>query len=544
MSKIRLLPQEVIDQIAAGQVVDRPASVVKELIDNALDAGATHIHIRIKNGGMDEITVIDDGSGMSKQDLLQAWQKHTTSKISSLDDLGNINSYGFRGEALASIGIVADLTIASKQSTSTSGWQKRIDHGKDYEIEPVGMPDGTRITVAQLFRDIPVRKKFMKSMRSEAKLCMSTIIAYALAVPEVHFAVEMNGTKKLSTAEYSSYLERLSGISHSDFDKALPIDAQHDAVRVSGYIGKPQVQKSSDAYMFLQVNQRPIRNLAFRKALKQAYGTLIEARGFPILSLNIEYPPERIDVNVDPHKDTINIHGEKEVIKAVQKAIQEVLHEYDLTYASYDSTMDPDLAKDLKKTTPWNVQNIAATDIAQFLNTYIVFQDGDEVVIVDQHAAHERILFEQYQLELITTKSLPEPLEKFAVISLTSQYVSLLEEHVETIENMGFIIEEFGDSEYKIEAVPSYLKHRDPEESLGQVLDQLAEGDHYDALTYKTLTYVACRSAIKAGDILGPDERKELIEKLKTCKDPFTCPHGRPTTIRMHKSKLDGMFKR
>lgn len=543
MSKIRLLPQEVIDQIAAGQVVDRPASVVKELIDNALDAGASHIQIRIKNGGMDEITVIDDGRGMSKSDIEQAWQKHTTSKITSLDDLGNISSYGFRGEALASIGVVSELTIASKQSSSTSGWQKRIDHGKQHDIEPVGMPDGTRITVAQLFRDIPVRKKFMKSLRAEVKNCMRVIIAYSLAVPEVHFSVQINGSERLSTQKFSTYQDRLAGISHRDFSQSIPVDSQEDVLRVSGFIGKPQVQKSSDAYMFVHVNNRPVQNPTLKKALKRAYGTLIEARGFPILSVNIEYPPERVDVNVDPHKDTIKLHGEKDFIAAVQKAVSDALHEYDLTYASYNSNMDPELAKELRKTTPWNVQNIADTDIAQFLNTYIMFQDGDEVVIVDQHAAHERILFEQYQKELQSKKSKTH-LKKSVVVSLPAQYVTLMEEHAETLDKMGFGIEEFGDSEYKIESVPSYLQHRDVEEGLHQVLDQLAEDDEFDSLTYKTLTYVACRSAIKAGDILGPTERKELIEKLKTCKDPFTCPHGRPTTIRMHQSKLDAMFKR
>lgn len=551
---IKTLPQEVITHIAAGQVVEKAASVVKELIENSLDAGAHCISIELENAGYDRISVTDDGYGMSQRDLEKSFLPHTTSKIHTVEDLLGIRSFGFRGEALASIAAVSSITIESKQKKGIKGWKVEVDTGTLVASTPVGMPDGTRVTVERLFADIPARKKFVRTGATELREIMDMVTRCALAHPDVSFEVQHNHADILRTHQRQNILDMLAQLVDARFaQSALPVDYVGDNIRISGYISAPAVSRGSDTSTYISLHGRPIHNPDLRKVIKKAYGSLLEPRAYPITVLRIEYPHESFDINVDPHKELVRFFQQDAVHEHLTLAIKQGLQAHTAGYTIRTSDpvkeMDMELGRYLKeKVIPWNPKDIPDGEIAQLFRVYLVIERDKEMLLVDQHAAHERILYEEYMAAYKAEKHAAEPhvLPKPYLLNVSAIQAGLLEEYADELTRLGFQISEFGTYQYKVEAVPEYLKKRHLDELIPDMLDELAYGTEMSAdnKSHRTLTYLACRSAIMAGDPLTQDERKKLIIKLFQCEDPYTCPHGRPTCIRMTRQELDIMFKR
>lgn len=551
---IRKLSPEIVTHIAAGQVVERASSVVKELIENALDAGATRIQIELDNAGYDRIMVIDNGKGMSQKDLQMSFLPHTTSKISSLDDLLNIQTFGFRGEALASIAAVSLLTLESKPTAGVKGWKVEVEHGALTQLSPIGMPDGTRITVERLFADIPARKKFLKSVATEVRAITDVVTRSALAQPRVAFEVKHNGTDILRTGSHSTALDRLAQLVDTRFAAtALPVEYSDGHTYISGYISAPAVSRSSDATQYVSINGRPIHNLDLRRTIKKAYGSLLEPRAYPICVLDISYPFESVDVNVDPRKQMVRFLQQIDIYENLDRAIKQSLEQqtagYSISTTHPTRDMDLELGEYLKtKVRPWSVKNIAESEISQLLHVYLVVESDDGMLLIDQHAAHERILYEQFlhAYEAEKKAAVPFVLSKPYLIEVSPTHAQLIEEYAQELERLGFQIESFGQNQYKIEGVPMHLKSRSLDELIPDMLDELAHGTAApaDNKTHRTLTYLACRSAVMAGDALTHKERKRLVSKLFTCQNPYTCPHGRPTCIQLSRQELDTMFKR
>lgn len=558
MPKISKLSPDLIAAIAAGQVIERPSSVVKELVENSLDAKATSITIKLTDGGRQEITVIDDGHGMSKEDVLLSVQPHSTSKISTLDDLQKIGSFGFRGEALASIALVSNVTVQSKESNTSLGHIIHIKHGKQMDDHAIGMAAGTIIKVTELFKFLPARKKFLKSSAIEVQQIFKVLLPILLVHLHVKFRVEHNNAVLIECAAGQTFLERVMIVLNQEYhSKLLPVKFSQAGYTITGFIGAPQIASSANAKQLLWVNSRSIHHQVINKTIKSLYGTLLEPRALPVFFLQLEADPQTIDVNTHPQKITVAFAEEEIVINIFITAIKQTLEQSGLMYtlgknngmALQDNIMDTIVADALKKTTePWNVRNIelnATTKFFQLHKLYIFVEVEDGMVVIDQHAAHERILYEQFlhayyehtQLHQITLSS-PQKLQVASFQSLSSHSFELLQSIGVTLETHN--------NEYFITRIPVILQHRNYQEYIREVIEQSEEFLPYeiDVATHKTLSFLACRSAIKAGEPLSVEEQKNLVEKLLVTTTNYTCPHGRPVSLHMSMDDLAHHFKR
>lgn len=554
MTTIKKLSPELISQISAGQVVDRPASVVKELIDNALDAGATDIRIDLEQGGLEKIVVTDNGIGMSKEDALLCFLPYTTSKIHTLDDLLHIETFGFRGEALASIAQVAEVTIDTKQASTVSGWHVRVVGGTCIESEPVGMPDGTQITVERLFYTVPARRKFVKAITTEVRVSAHVVTAYALAHPTVAFTLTHNGRDIVQVTPHQTVLDRMEQlIDARSARSARAIDYGKGPVRIFGYVGHPTTSRGSDTHMYITINNRPVHNPEIKRVIRTMYGTLLPQRSFPVCVLSIEYPFESIDVNVDPQKSHVRLYGKETIQATIKEALQDIFTESATSYTAVSGRkMDTKLAEAIKDThTPWSPRDSAITNVTQIRRLYILAEYQKGIILYDQHAVHERILYEEYR-DAFEHQRTSGPVHTYAQplkITLSAQHRTAFDDYASALASHGCTVRIEGDEVFLM-SVPAYLAHRDGSELITELIeaceaqdDGLTEGG-IDPVAHRTLTYMACRSAIKAGDPLTSDEMKKLITKLMACKHPQTCPHGRPTCIHILASELDSFFQR
>jgi DNA mismatch repair protein MutL len=560
MSRIAKLSPELVAAIAAGQVIERPSSVVKELLENSLDAGATSIVIKLVDGGRQEITVIDDGQGMSKEDVLASVQPHSTSKINALKDLHNILTFGFRGEALASIALVSNITVQSKEAASSLGHLVHVKHGKQMDDHSVGMASGTIIRVTELFKFLPARKKFLKSASIEVQQIFKVVLPILLVHLSVKFRIEHNNTVLVDCAAGQTFLERVMIVLNQEYhSKLLPVQFSQAGYSISGFIGAPQIASNANAKQLLWVNNRSVHHTIISKTVKSLYGTLLEPRALPVFFLQLDVDPQTIDVNTHPQKTTVAFAEEEIVINVVMGAIRQTLDRSGLTYSLADSMganarvqdniMDEIVADALKKTTePWNVRNIelsSTTKYFQLHKLYIFVEVEDGMVVIDQHAAHERILYEQFlhayydhtQLHQVSLSS-PQKLQ-------IANYQSLSDHSLGLLKGIGISLEEHSDG-YFITKIPVILQHRNYQEYVREVIEQSEELLPYelDAATHKTLSFLACRSAIKAGEPLSAEEQKNLVEKLLITTTNYTCPHGRPVLLHMTMDELAHHFKR
>lgn len=580
--KIKLLPENLVTKIAAGEVVERPASVVKELLENSLDAQASFITLEIEKAGLKRITIIDNGIGMEREDLEMCFLPHTTSKISEEDDLFNITSLGFRGEALSSIAAVSELTIKSLPAQNGSstptmgvelpfGTEVRIINRKIEEIHSCGMAPGTEITVENLFYNTPARKKFLKTRLTELGQIVNLVTKVALSFPAVGFKLVSDKKTVLELPANQTAEERLKIILGAKIaSQLIALKKNTSSLKIAGFIGHPQIASTVKNKQFIFVNNRLIKNTAMSLAIKEAYGSLLEARVHPVFILFLEIAAQNIDVNIHPRKEEIKFLDLASINKDITEHIQEILAKNNLTYRfdfqevplydSYDLSEQGLVLRDepredkytasfLKEAVDlWQVrENNEEDTILQVNNLYLITKTPRGILIVDQHAAHEKILYEQLLEAFEKNKQIVHPLPRSIVFSLPPAEVPFLEEKLETFRKIGFDIEPFGNNAFKVSSVPEIFRQRDIANLIMEVLADLKQdkkASSTDFQTQKIISYLSCRMAIKAGDYLKEEERQKLLEKLAQTKSGYTCPHGRPIQIEVSLNDLDRLFRR
>jgi DNA mismatch repair protein MutL len=594
---IQVLPPQVANKIAAGEVVERPASVVKELIENAIDAGAADIHIEIRQGGRRLIRVGDDGCGIPPTEVELAFARHSTSKISSEDDLTHITTLGFRGEALASIAAVSQVTMLTRVESEAAGIQLRVEGGQIVRQDSHAANPGTLISVENLFYNTPARLKFLRSESTESSHVIRLVSAYAIAFPELRFRLLDNGRLVLQTPGNGSLYDVLVKVYGLDMaqqlveiqrqeappaatDTSLSPEARSaDAeVRVTGYVGAPSLHRAKRSYEMLFVNRRWIQDRSISYAIEEAYRTLIPTGRYPVAIVNISLSPSELDVNVHPTKREVRFRNPRAVFTAVQRGVRRTVLEQ-APVASMNqrptavgttqwSTQKPmpfgrralphgsvgQMAMEIQRTAdtetldasraPMSEQLPMLRVLGQIRQTYIIAEGPDGLYLIDQHAAHERILFEQLQAEqtamAVSSQALLEPL----TIDLPTQQRELLEALSDQLAAFGFDIAPFGGDTCLVRAIPAAMNPTQVPETISELLDAATESRNTSLSLESTLAVIVCHSAIRAGQTLSQDEARELIRQLEDTKAPYTCPHGRPTMIHLSAAQLEKSFGR
>ncbi len=591
MSNIKLLPEYLINQIAAGEVVERPASVVKELLENSLDAGAKRLIIEVEKGGDGFLRITDDGSGMDKDDALLAFERHATSKISTSEDLFSIHTLGFRGEAIASIAAVSCLSLQTKEHGEIEGTLVMAEGGKITKNVAIGAPEGTQIEVRNLFFNTPARKKYLKNAVAEFHHIINTVTGVALTRSDVAFKLVHDHKVIFDLPATEDLLSRVRALlGRGITDDLVPIFYGHSDIRLDGFIGKPSIARSSRSSQYLFVNGREVKSHVLSYAVKQSYHSLLPKEKYPVFLLYFTIDPQLVDVNVHPRKLEVRFSDEKEIFKIVLQACKMALEKHilapkithgdalnyqqqkapqgltlqDHTLVTYMEKVVPNKEKTIQEAmdfteqfaepmTPALTQNNERKDeneiipLTQIANSYILCQQGAALIIVDQHAAHERIRYteivEQFELKNKAVQPLLLPLN----IELSYADVVIVNEHMETLKNIGFEVEAFGGNTFAVYGVPQFLIKQDIKMVLLGFIDdmknQAQKGDVQNRKE-KALIYMACRSAVKFGDPLSHEEQVALLKKLQTLALPYTCPHGRPTMITMSFDELERRFGR
>ncbi len=559
MPKISKIPPHVVARIAAGEVIERPVYAVKELIENALDANATRITIQIEASGLKKIIVTDNGEGMSNQDIQESFLPHTTSKLID-ESLVGIQTLGFRGEALASIAAVSDLIIQSRNLDDTAGTQVEIKSGDVQKVLPVGMPHGTSVTIENLFYPVPARKKFLKSERTEFRHIVDLVSEYALSFPSVRFLLLHNNRVVIDVPENQSFIQRLEDVLKQPLvSNLIPVVSDDAYISVNGYIAHPQLSTSTLYKQYLFLNNRVVSDRYISSAIKQAYGTLLAKTQYPIFILHLTVPYEMVDVNVHPRKEQVSFVHKDMVISTIQNSVSQTLEKSNLHFtvpptqiysARRGSTLSEDAqmlrdAQDL-----WNVKDpILLSDsqaLQQIHSMYIMVQTKRGIVLIDQHAAHERILYEQIIKTFKKEVQKKYVLKKHTILSFTPSEEEIVEEYLSLFISLGFDIQK-KNKQYVLNALPALFKSRNTAQVIREIIDQLSEYGSVvtlDSITDMMITYLACRAAVKAGEKLIVPEMKRLIEKLENTPNNATCPHGRPTRIDLPLTELNKWFKR
>lgn len=580
---IHILPDEVASQIAAGEVVERPASVVKELVENALDAQAHQIVIRIENAGRRVIEVADDGNGIPQDELVLAVMRHATSKLQTAEDLFRIATLGFRGEALASIASVSHFSLVSRPSQQPVAARIRVDGGKIGEIEVVGAPAGTLVRVEDLFFNVPARLKFLKRDQTERQQIDALVTRYALAYPQVRFQLYHDGTPVLQTSGNGNRREVLAQLYDIDISRQmLEVEYEDELVSVCGFTSPIGLTRSNRKEINFFVNGRWIQDIALSTALLQAYHTMLMVGRYPMAILFITLHPEEVDVNVHPTKAEVRFRNPDRVFSAVTRAVRRAL----LTTNPVPSvvppsvwqrplsgqTVDPAWEMSRQAESMWEkfeqtAENSAFSSasnqpqgsqsslpsgvlpllrlVGQVAMAYLVAEGPDGLYLIDQHAAHERVLFERFiqrKSEGVPAQALLEP----ALIHLSPAQARILESEIETLNRLGFHIEPFGPSTFRISAIPALLTGADPIQAVRAVVEDFEEDETplQSEVEARLIARICKRTAVKAGQVLSPEEQRALLQDLEACQSPRTCPHGRPTMIHLSADLLERQFGR
>jgi len=533
---IHILSKSIAERIAAGEVVERPASVVKELIENAIDAQAHAISIEIRQGGVALMRVSDNGSGMSREDVPLAVERFATSKIATEEDLNAIKTLGFRGEALPSMASVAQLEVLTRTADAMEGTRLRVIDGK-VETEVAGAAIGTQVTVRDLFYNAPARRKFLKSPLRETELIQKTIATYALAYPHIAFRFIADGRETLNLP-VATPLERIGAVWGRDLaGEMIPIDHTEIDLHVRGFISRPTLARASRDWQMFFVNRRPIRSGLLAIMLERPYVGRLPLNRHPLAVIQIEIDPQLVDVNVHPRKAEVRFYQERAIYNAVTHAVEDALRDFPLLPSSatdWSFADAPEADEVLREARveyglgPWRA-------IGQMHNTYLLAQSMDGVVIVDQHAAQEQIFFER-----LTTAGSIQHSAVSAQIQLMPDEAELLNAHLEEYHSIGIEIEPFGSNTFRMRGLPEFTKI-DPAELITALVQ---EHDRYRALDGNVLrdklaSKLACLSAIKAGDALDRDQQQALLDELLRIYSPATCPHGRPTFVTLRLEELE-----
>ena len=563
---IRLLAPEVSSQIAAGEVIERPASVVKELVENAIDAAAGSISVAVAQAGRRLIEVADDGSGIDSDELALAVSRHATSKLSQAEDLFHISTLGFRGEALASIASVSRLTITTRLASSHQGARLRVEGGHAARVDPAGAPAGTVVRVEELFYNVPARLKFLKADVTERRAIDALLTRYALAYPRVRFKLTEDGTLSLQTAgdgDRRAILAALYGVEIAR--QLLEINAREPGLVLSGYVSPTAVTRSNRRDITIFVNGRWVQDTPLTTAIVQAYHTLLMVGRYPLAALFLEIEAAEVDVNVHPAKAEVRFRNQDRVFGFVQRAVKRGL----LAYAPVPAIMphlwgaqshqpDPDWAlahvdSPAAGSTAPSVAPLSAADhlpllrlIGQIGGAYLVAEGPDGLYLVDQHAAHERVLFEKLLRQHRSRNFAAQALLTPATITLPPEAAHLLASQLPALQHLGFGVEEFGPNTFQVRAVPGLFGNGDPLAAVRAVVEEFEEDEAplQDEIEKRLAARVCKRMAVKAGQALSVEEQRALITDLETCESPRTCPHGRPTMIHLSVEMLERQFGR
>ena len=615
---IRILPNTLVNQIAAGEVVERPASVLKELVENSIDAGATRITVEIKNGGNTYIKVSDNGSGMEKDDATVAFLRHATSKISTAEDLDAIYTLGFRGEALSSIGAVAKIDLYTKRDEDETGTHTICEGGDIVSAEDAGIPNGTTFIVKNLFYNVPARMKFLKKDATEAAYISDIMTRFILAHPEIAFTFISNAKPVLSSQGDGRLENCVYAVYGKDYVTAmLSVDFKSEHIVVKGLTGKGNTARPNRSYQSFFVNGRYIKSPLIMRAVEEAYKNQVMIGKFPVSVLNIEINPQMIDINVHPTKLEVKFSDENEVYRAVYNAVKEALYRiadipeikrpeikkekpvsnfsrdivstvkeqieikpqlevkpqpkvevkkelpkvsapqfFERTFEKKEEPVkfyENKIIEEVKKVEekpvikeePKEEKNIEFKLVGQVFDTYIIIEQEDKMMIIDQHAAHERLKYEELKKEIENSKIYSQPMVVPVVANLSSNEKAVFAQNKDFITSLGFDAEEFDENSVIIRAVPA-AQTEDVENLFIEIIQQLDEqrreviSDKRQRLLYT----IACKAAIKANHKLSEREQSELVKKVLELENINTCPHGRPIIVSMTQKELEKEFKR
>lgn len=635
MGNIIILDENTSNKIAAGEVIGKPASVIKELVENSIDAGARSITVEIKNGGISYIKVTDNGSGIEEDDVAMAFERHGTSKIKNADDLESISSLGFRGEALASIAAVSSSELTSRTKDKSHGTYIKIQGGSIKEVKQTGCPVGTTFLIRDLFYNTPARFKFLKKDATEAGYISDIIGRMAIGNPQIAFKLISNNSTVIHSPGNNDLLSTIFSIYGKETAKEVAqVKYKNEFIEIDGYAGKPEIARSNRNYQSIYINGRYVKSKLITSAIDEAYKTFLMKNKYAFIVLNIKINPNTVDVNVHPTKMEVRFSNEQEIFRNVFHALTNALlnkplvktiniekkekDTYKFNYESYEKkeykqdnfVTKPDfIREETKKTDYSNYYNsmnnlpkmedhiikeinikeeinkteepkpaiikekihelelikksanladvLKANDewksilfnskiIGQAFSTYIILQHENELVLIDQHAAHERIMYEYIRTKYLNNESFSQMLITPVVIELTNQEVKFLENECDYFEKLGFIYENFGNNSIIVRSVPDIFDVFSVKESFLQVLDFIMNSNvtDFQRISDEAMFTIACKAAVKANKKLDDLEIKNLINELSTIENPFTCPHGRPTIIKMTKYELEKMFKR
>ena len=590
MSKIKVMDELLANKIAAGEVVERCVSIVKELVENSIDAKATEIKVLLKESGLREIKVVDDGIGMDSKDALLAFQRHATSKLYTSDDLFNINSLGFRGEALPSIASVSEVILKTCQDNK--GTLIHIKGGKVLENTSCDARIGTSITVSNLFYNTPARLKHLSSIYAELSHITDYLNKMALSYPNVKFRLVNDEKELLNTDGRGNLLKVINAIYGLDITKKmLPVQASNDDYQISGYISMPEVNRSSRNYMTTLVNGRVIKNTTLGRCINEAYTSFKEDTRYPIVVLDIKTDPTLIDVNVHPSKQDIKFSNFEElkqlIINMIRNAIKEKLlipkielpkeDESIKNYENITLNLEREIVADTSSNDDYqnrlsNIINFNHQDeindfeedyieevsspknklpelypVGLALGTYIICENEKGVYLIDQHAAQERINYEKYSYYLSHPNQNSIKNLVPIIIELPTNEYFIIKKNIDIIRNMNIEIEEFGTNSYRITSHPTWFPRHNPDKVMRNIIDQIIKEEHNFNLAKfndHLAATMACKASVKGNTRITIEDMESLINQLRNCENPFNCPHGRPTIIEFTIYELEKMFKR
>lgn len=600
---IRILDEDVVARIAAGEVVERPASVVKELLENSLDADASNVHIEANSGGQRLIRVSDDGTGIPANEVELAFTRHATSKLRSSDDLFSIKTLGFRGEALASIAAVSRINVVSRHRSESSGTQLKIEGGQLLQHNRAGAPEGTVISVENLFYNTPARLKFLKAENTEKRQITTIVTRYAMAYPHVRFTLMQDSRevfRSSGSGRLGDVVVQVMGL--DNFKRMVEVSSEErlengNVLRVQGYVSEPGLHRTDRSRIILFVNGRSILDAGLTHAVTQAYHTLLMTGRYPYAVLMIETPPDFVDVNVHPTKAEVRFQDANMAFVAVQRAVRRTVVDLASTQsvqmrqqpifapgvplkkrwedsgyepAQRESSWQMDMELPLNDPGGFRRQSFDDVDEAQTAipygpsgpakprtlpmlrvvgqvgATYIVTEGPAGMYLIDQHAAHERILYEQFMENYARQETLSQLTLEAQVIHLPAAEAQLLEANFLILASLGFDLEPFGPNSYAIRSLPALLADQDPAAVVAEIVQDLERDQKpgHESIEDKIIKRVCKQAAVKAGQILSLDEMRGLIRQLERCQSPLTCPHGRPTLLHMSTDQLAREFGR
>ncbi|MDZ7721349.1 MAG: DNA mismatch repair endonuclease MutL [candidate division KSB1 bacterium] len=584
--KIKVLPEKLINQIAAGEVIDRPSSVVKELVENSIDAGADSITVILKQGGSALIQIMDNGSGMDEQDAIMAFQRHATSKVSSIQDIERVSTLGFRGEALASIASVSRVEMKSVLRDQIEGAHLYLENGVVISMDRTGGNPGTSLSIKNLFYNTPARKKFLRANSTEYRHCLTMMNHFTLSHPEIEFTV-IHDDRQIYNLKATTLKERIIDVLGSGVQNdLLELNEVNAVFKVKGYLGNSQYYRKSRGDQYFFVNGRYVNDRTLSAAMMSAYGELIPKGHYPVYILFFEMDPERIDVNVHPTKSEIKFADQQMLFSLVRGAVLRALKKDDVvpnmqsapaqqlsrprfkssiaselrvnpdqTRIDFDAQPQPGESQDPTPPAPSSPFMPAAQEpkaeqddekmLWQLHNKYILAQIKSGLVIIDQHAAHERILYEKVKSLMDSQSASSQQLLFPQTIELSPDNFEYLMEILPFLHKIGFAIKGFGGRTIVVEGVPADMRTTNTDRLVQSILDEykLKQGTEVD-IRERVAKSVACRSAIMTGERLSRESMSALIDQLFACDTPYFCPHGRPTVITLTLDELDERFER